>query len=184
MLAHVGTNVIETERLMLRRFKIDDAEDMFNNWAKDPENVRYLQWQAHPDINETRKILTEWTKNYKNRNYYQWCITLKDKDEAIGSIGIVELMESKECCTIGYVLSKKYWNQGIMTEALRAVIEYLFKRVGFNRIQSMHDIDNPASGRVMIKSGMKYEGTLRKYDKTNVSGWCDTPIYSILKEEF
>ncbi len=184
MLNHVGTNIIETERLELRKFKPGDSENMFNNWAKDPENVKYLQWQAHPDINETRKILSEWVKNYKNKNYYQWCVTLKGTDEALGSIGIVELLEDKECCTIGYVLSKKYWNRGIMTEALKAVIDYLFTKVGFHRIQSMHDIDNPASGKVMMKCGMKYEGTLRKYDKTNVSRWCDTPIYSILKEEF
>lgn len=184
MLDHIGTDTIETKRLMLRRFKFDDAENMFNNWAKDPENVKYLQWQAHHDIGETNKILIQWIRNYKNKNYYQWCITLKGSDEAIGSIGIVELFESKECGTIGYVLSKKYWNKGIMTEALQEVLNYLFKKVGFHRIQSMHDIDNPASGKVMLKNGMKYEETLRKYDKTNVSGWCDTPIYSIIKEEF
>lgn len=181
---HIGTQVIETERLRLRRFRLDDAQNVFNNWAKDPENVRYLSWQAHSDVSETRKILSDWDKQYKNNNYYHWCVTLKGSDETIGDICVGELFESKECCEMGYVLSKKHWGKGIMTEALKAVIDYLFTKVGVHRIQALHHIDNPASGKVMVKSGMKYEGTLRKYDKTNMGDWCDLPIYSIIKEEF
>lgn len=184
MLNHIGTNIIETERLILRKFRVDDAENMFNNWAKDPENVKYLIWQAHKDISETRKVLSEWTEKYKNKSHYQWCITLKGSDEAIGDIGVRSLYEDKECAEMGYVLSKKHWGKGIMPEALGAVIDYLFTKVGFHRIQALHDIDNPASGKVMMKCGMKYEGTLRKYDKTNMGKWCDEPIYSIIKEEF
>lgn len=184
MLNHVGTNIIDTERLRLRRFKLQDAECMFENWAKDPENVKYLEWQAHSDISETRKILMEWTKKYDDKTCYHWCINLKGEEEAIGDICVVNLFEDKECAEIGYVLSKKYWNKGIMTEALSAVIDYLFQKAKFHRIQALHHVNNPASGKVMMKCGMKHEGMLRKYNKTNMGEWCDVSIYSILEEDF
>ena len=76
MLTHVGTQSIETERLMLRRFKAEDVQQMFDNWAKDPENVKYLSWQAHKDIGETNKVISDWIEEYKNNNSYRWCIKL------------------------------------------------------------------------------------------------------------
>ena len=143
---------------------------MFDNWAKDPENVKYLSWQAHRSIDDTYKVLYEWIKEYKNKNSYRWCITLKDNNEV-------------STCEIGYVISKKYGNKGIMTETLRAVMNYLFNTVGFNRIQLRHMTENPVSGRVMVKCGMKYEGILRQYGVKNTGERCDTAIYSILKSD-
>ncbi len=183
MLNHIGTQNIETERLLLRKFKIKDADQMFDNWAKDPENVKYLSWQAHKDVKDTYKILNKWIDEYKNKNSYKWCITLKDTNEVIGSINVTEMIEIRSTCEIGYVISKKQWNKGIMTEALKAVIKYLFDKVKFNRIQLRHMVDNPASGKVMIKCGMKYEGVLRQYGLKNTGERCDTAIYSILKDE-
>ena len=183
MQKHIGTKNIETLRLFLRKFKIDDVPQMFENWAKDPENVKYLSWKAHKDVDYTREILNKWIDEYKNKNCYRWCITLKSTDEVIGCIDVVEMVEIRSTCEIGYVLSKKYWNRGIMTEALMAVIKYLFNEVNFNRIQLRHAIDNPASGKVMIKCGMKYEGVLRQYGIKNTGEFCDTVIYSILKCE-
>ena len=184
LLNHVGTENIETERLLLRKFIINDAEQMFNNWAKDPDNVKYLSWKAHKNISETREILSIWINEYKNKNSYRWCINLKEKCEVIGSIDVVNIMEARSTCEIGYVLSKKYWNNGFMTEALRAVINYLFGNVGFNRIQLLHLVDNPASGKVMIKCGMKCEGILRQYGIKNTGEYSDTAIYSILRFEY
>lgn len=183
MLNHVGTQNIETERLLLRQFKIEDAEQIFDNWAKDPENVKYLSWQAHRTIEDTYKILDKWIKEYKNKNSYRWCISLKDNNEAIGSIDVIEIIEIRSTCEIGYVISKKYWNKGIITETLKAVMNYLFNTVGFNRIQLRHMTENPASGRVMVKCGMKYEGILRQYGIKNTGERCDTAIYSILKSD-
>lgn len=183
MLNHVGTQNIETERLLLRKFKIEDAKQMFDNWAKDPENVKYLSWKAHESIADTYRVLNNWIDEYQCDNSYRWCITLKDTNEVIGSIDVIEMKEIRSTCEIGYVVSKKYWNRGIMTEALRAIIKYLFDKVNFNRIQLRHMVDNPASGKVMMKCGMKYEGTLRQYDLKNTGELCDAAIYSILKGE-
>ncbi|MDQ5983680.1 MAG: putative ribosomal N-acetyltransferase YdaF [Eubacteriales bacterium SKADARSKE-1] len=183
MLNHIGTQIIETERLILREFNIDDAQQMFDNWAKDSENVKYLSWQSHKNISDTYEILERWINKYKNQNYYNWCITFKDTAQVIGGIDVNEIIELRSTCEIGYVLSKNYWNKGIMTEALRAVMKYLFSEVGFNRIQLRHMTENPASARVMVKCRMKYEGTLRQYGVKNNGEWCDMAIYSILKNE-
>ena len=184
MLNHIGTKNIKTQRLFLRKFKSEDAEQIFNNWAKDPQNLKYVSWKAHKCIEDTRKVLDMWLKEYENQNCYRWCITSKTTDEVIGGIDIIALYENIDFAEVGYVLCKKYWNKGIMTEALKAVINYLFKNVKFHRIQARHDTNNPASGRVMIKSGMRYEGILREADKTNLDEWCDVAIYSILQSDF
>ena len=183
MLNHIGTQNIETKRLLLRKFKAEDAYPMFNNWTRDPENVKYLSWQAHKNIDDTYEILNKWIREYKNKDSYRWCITLKDANEVIGIIDVIEMIEIRSTCEIGYVISKNHWSKGIMTEALRAVIKYLFTKVNFNRIQARHDIDNPASGKVMLKCGMKFEGILRQHGLRNTGERCDLAMYSILKED-
>ncbi len=85
--------------------------------------------------------------------------------------------------TIGYCLGDEYWHKGIMTEAFMRVIRFLFEEVDVNRIKSTHDVNNPNSGKVMLKCGLKYEGTLRK-DEVNNTGVHDSAVYSILKEEY
>ena len=84
---------------------------------------------------------------------------------------------------IGYCIGKNWWHHGIMTEALQTVIGYLFDEVGFSRIESMHDPNNPHSGAVMRKCGMTFEGTHRKSDRNN-QGICDASYYAILAEEY
>ena len=84
---------------------------------------------------------------------------------------------------IGYCMGSKWWGQGIMPEALAAVIRFFFERVGVNRVESCHDVNNPNSGRVMVKCGMQYEGTLRQSGWNN-QGVSDRAFYGILREEF
>ena len=181
---YIGTQNIETDRLLLRKFTLKDAEPMFNNWAKDPENVRYVTWKAHENIEETRKIVYEWIIGYNDLKHYRWAITAKNNGFVIGEISVIGLSEDNECCEIGYILSKKYWNMGFMTEALHAVLKFLFREVKFHRIQLRHDVNNLASGKVMQKNGLKYEGIIRHARRTNTGSWCDTCLYSILEFEF
>ncbi len=83
---------------------------------------------------------------------------------------------------IGYCIGRKWWHKGIMAEALLKVIEFLFDEVGANRIEAVHDPNNPNSGRVMLKCGMKYEGTLRSAAVNN-QGITDVAYYSILRSD-
>lgn len=184
MINHVGTKDIETKRLFLRKFKMEDAKQMFNNWASNPENTTYMSWQAHKSVDETKGIISKWIFEYEKDSTYNWCITLKDIKQPIGSIGVGKILDDIDCCEVGYVLSKNYWNKGIMTEALKGVLKYLFQKANFNRIQAIHNVKNPASGKVMAKSGMTYEGTLKQFAKNNVGELVDVSLYSILKSEF
>lgn len=181
---HIGTKPIETDRLLLRRFTTDDAQDMYQNWASDGEVTKYLTWPAHADVSVTRAVLASWVKEYENDHVYQWAITVKGEGNAsIGSIAVVSMEEETGKAQIGYCIGKAWWGRGITAEALSAVIGFLFEQTGANRIEARHDTNNPNSGRVMQKCGMTYEGTLRMSDKNN-QGICDTAWYSILKREY
>lgn len=183
MLTHKGTQTIETPRLILRRARREDAEPMFRNWASDPEVTKYLTWPTYETVETAYPILGLWISEYEKLNYYQWMIELKELGEPIGSISAVRQNEKIEEAEIGYCIGSRWWHKGIMTEALSAVIEYLFTQVGMNRIAARHDPNNPHSGGVMRKCGMKYEGTNRACDRNN-QGICDAAQYAILRSEW
>lgn len=176
---HIGTQYIETERLILRRFELSDAQAMFDNWASDDEVTKYLTWPAHGDASVTEGILREWVAQYAQDDCYRWAITLRGNGpQPIGSIDVVHWYEDGEVPEIGYCMGKQWWHQGIMTEALGAVIEFLFHQVGIQRIVARHDTNNPHSGGVMRKCGMKFEGVQEKSHQNN-QGVVDTAHYSI-----
>lgn len=177
-----GTGTIETHRLILRRFMPEDAEDMFANWASDPEVTRFLTWPAHRSAEVSRAILADWIPRYEDGGYFNWAIQWKENGRVIGNISVVRLEEHTETAEIGYCLGRAYWGRGIMPEALRAVTDYLFDTVGLNRVGANHDAENPKSGRVMEKAGMKREGLLRGYGKNN-QGICDIVSYGILRAD-
>ena len=182
MLKHLGTERLETSRLILRQFESKDAAAIFQNWASDPEVTRYLTWTAHENPDVSKAILTDWLSNYSQQNYYQWAIVLKENgQEPIGSIAVVALDDEIGKATVGYCLGQNWWHQGIMSEALKAVIDYLITTVGFQRVDAYHDSRNPHSGDVMKKCGMQYEGTLRQSERNN-QGICDACWYAILSE--
>ena len=181
---HCGTRQLETERLVLRRFAVGDAEAMFRNWASDPEVTKYLTWPAHAGVEVSRALLRDWTAAYASQNCYQWAIVLKENGEdPIGSIAAVDLNDDLSIVQIGYCLGQCWWHRGIMSEALKAVMDFFFCEVGANRIEARHDPRNPHSGLVMQKCGMKYEGTLRESDRNN-QGICDACWYAALKSEY
>ena len=179
-----GTVTIETENLILRRFTMDDAESMFRNWASDSEVTKYLSWTPHKDVSETLGIISEWIKEYNDPNRYQWAIELKSIGEPIGSIGVVRYAKEKQSAEIGYCIGKAFWHKGYTSEALVAVLNYLFKTTDFNRIFARHDVRNPNSGKVMLKSGMKYEGTLREAGLSNSGERISLSVCSILRSEW
>ncbi len=152
-----GTVTLYTDRLILRRFVIEDAEDMFNNWANDPEVTKFLSWEPHGDIEITKKLLSQWVKSYDNPDTYNWAVVLNDTP--IGSVSLLHPDNDKREAEGGYCLSRDYWGKEIMPEAFSAVIKYAFEEVGFRRIYAKHNVQNPNSGKVMLKCGMKYIGT-------------------------
>ena len=180
---HKGTKRLETKRLILRQYCMDDAEDMFNHWASDSEVTKFLTWPAYTDVRMAYERIADWMNQYSDPTFYNWVIELKESSKAIGCISIVRMNETVGSVDIGYCMGKAWWGRGIMAEALQAVIDYLFAEVGLNRIAAAHDKKNPNSGRVMDKAGMKVEGTLRA-SGWNQQGICDMVWHSILRSEW
>ncbi len=176
----LGTRRIETERLTLRRFRMTDARPMYETWTSDPVVARYMRWRTHTSVMETRLTVSHWVQNYR-RGGYEWAVCLKD-GTLIGSIGIMDVSKADRSAEVGYCIARPYWNQGYCTEALTAVIDYLFHRVGLNRIEGFHAVENPASGRVMEKCGMRPEGVCRQKYMTG-AGMTDCAHYAILAQD-
>ena len=180
---HKGTIIIETERLKLRRFTFDDTNSMFSNWASDIDVCKHMRWSPHKNKEETKEVISKWLDSYCKETFYHWAVTVKGKDEPIGAIGLFVVNEYDLCGDVGYCIGKKYWGQGIATEALKAVLGFAFETIGFNRIETYHSVNNPSSGRVMKKSGMTFEG-LAKQKYKSISGFEDSNMYSIIKNDF
>jgi len=181
-LRHAGTQTLETERLILRRFTPDDAEAMYRNWASSDNVTKYLTWPAHSSADVSRMLLGFWMKDYDDPRTYHWGLTLKATGEVIGDISVVHLNESASCAELGWCIGEAYWGKGFMPEAAHAVRDYLFDVVGFGRIEACHDVNNPKSGRVMQKIGMTCEGIRRKSGRNN-QGIVDVAYYGMLKDD-
>lgn len=179
---HVGTQMLETPRLTLRRFTRQDAPAMYSTWASDPEATRFMSWQAHKDIGVTMALLELWEEAYRQDCEYNWCIALGKRPA--GSIGLVDVNSQRRYAYLGYIVARPYWGQGIATEAARAVLDFCFQRVGFHRIAAVHHPDNPASGAVMRKLGMKREGRVREAYMDNQGKYIDVEQYAILHREW
>ena len=184
MLTHKGTRELRTGRLVLRRVTEGDAEIMYRNWASDDEVTKFLTWPTHESVEITKMVLSEWTGSYDKPDFYNWAITLKENgDEPIGNISVVRINSATDCAAMGYAMSRAHWRKGIMPEALKALVDFLFDEVGFNRIEAEHDVNNPASGKVMEKAGLRYEGTLRQSGHSN-QGIIDVVWRAILKQDW
>lgn len=182
----IGTQLLETNRLVLRRFTIEDAEDMYRNWASDEEVTEYLTWPAHDSIETTKSVVEHWVAQYPQEDFYQWAIVLKEGQETFGVIGTISVVEQNDSINmvhIGYCIGKKWWGQGYASEALKRLVQFFFEEVKVNRIESRFDPRNAGSGKVMEKSGLKYEGTSRQSDRNN-QGICDAVHYAILAEDY
>ena len=177
---HRGTQILTTTRLTMRPFTADDAPDMFSNWASDPEVTKYLTWPTHTSVEVSQWICNDWGSHYTELDYYQWAIVYDG--HAIGSMAVVHHDDRVRKAEIGYCIGRNWWHMGIVSEALRAVMDFLFDEVGYQRLEARHDPRNPHSGAVMQKCGMKYEGTLRQSDCNN-QGICDASWYALLKSE-
>lgn len=152
---------LETERCILRRMRIDDAEDMYA-YAKLSEVTKYLRWSPHPDVYYTSDYLRFISKKYKNGEFYDWGIVDKESERLIGTCGFVSIDTSNKSAEIGYVLSPQYWKMGIATEVVTAVLDFGFSHLELNRIVGRYMVENTASLRVMEKCGMKFEGVARQ----------------------
>ena len=167
--------MIETERLILRPVKIEDAEDIFE-YAADPDTGPRAGWTPHRTIEETKELLRIWTT--PNTAETQFAVIYKPDNKVVGTMGVVnlnikkkdkkdifvnKLLESgKSVYEIGNTIGKSYWGKGISTECLKAMINYLFGSTNADIVITTHYSANIASGRVQDKCGVKILGTYER----------------------
>jgi ribosomal-protein-alanine N-acetyltransferase len=172
---------LETERLILRKLRLEDAKDLFE-YASDPEITKYVTWEPHKSIEDSINLIKFTHERYEKREGIIWGIVYKENNKVIGTCDISPVTKHFRA-EIAYALSRDYWGKGLMTEAVKEVIRFGFEKMNLNRIQAMCIPENIDSYRVMEKVGMKYEGVIREY--IYIKGkFQDLKLYSIVRREY
>ena len=151
---------IETERLVLRKPRMDDARAIFEGWTQDREVTRYLTWRPHERIEQTLEFVQGCIRGWEGETRFPYLITLKETGEVIG---IIDPRIEGPKVGIGYGAARAYWGNGYVPEATRAIIDWAFQQPSIFRVYATTDVENSASRRVMEKVGMQCEGILRKF---------------------
>ena len=183
---YIYTQILHTSRLTLRRANMNDAERMFENWGCHDETTRYVLWETHEDVFDTRVFLRGWVNSYTSADVYRWVIEINETGEPVGTISVGSMNKFLGICDVGYSIGPSFWGKGYATEALGAVVKFLFEEVSCNKITASHMAENIQSGRVMEKCGMKKEKILRNRNlSTSIRKIrTDVIVYSIKKEDY
>lgn len=176
---NVGTVLIETERLILRRFTTSDSQAMFLNWAGSLKVTKYLAWSYHKSLSESEDLILSWCSRYDEKDFYQWAIVLKENNELIGTID-AEKIPFKKSFETGYCLGEKFWGKGYATESLKAVIDFLFDSTSCKSIIAVSSEENKASLMVLKKSGMSLKNKKEIYIPAD-KGFLTCRTYEIKK---
>lgn len=172
--------ILRTERLIIRSYSEDDLL-LFHEICRNPNVGNNGGWKPHKTISESEQIL----RYYYIQEPFRWAIIRKDTKEFIGSIGFSrdEKRTNDEVRSLGYWLNELYWGQGYMTEAVCAVVKYAFERLNFEYISADCYSDNPASRRVLEKTGFKFEGILKRGAKSQDGKIHDLMCYFLSSHE-
>ena len=184
MLTHVGTQTIETERLILRRFEYSDIDSMLHNWIAD-EQTQWDYGEPYYSSSEAVKELfdTKYIVSYSKDDYYRWAVIEKKSGECIGQIAYFSVDTNNQHGEIEYVIGPVFQGKGYATEMTKAIIAYGFEKINFHRIEIDCRTDNEASRRVIEKCGLTYEGVFRDFfwRKDHFEG---RRVFSILKKDY
>lgn len=176
---NTGTITINTKRLKLRRLTFDDVQSIFTHLKSDERITDNLIKAAHKDLEETFVMVKEIIDEYDSPSFCYWGMELIETKELIGLIDLYDINFDESKCEVGYSIGYNWWNNGYGTEALRAVLDFAFNNLKMKEVSAEHNTDNPASGRIMQKSGMKKDCIIKDMI-TNAKGQSkDCAIYRI-----
>lgn len=174
---------LTTQRLILRPFLLTDAQRV-QELAGHPKVAATTATVPHPYLDGMAEQWISFHGEWLEKgSAITLAVVLKDSDELIGCIDLMGISKQHQKAEIGYWIGVDYWNQGYCSEAMKAVVDYGFKSLALNKITCRHMSINPASGRVMLKSGLRHEGTLRE-EMFKDGRFVDMEVYGILKSEF
>ncbi len=171
---HLGTIELYSARLILRRFRETDAEDIFKSYLNDDDFLYYANKTA-ATLEQVKETLQGIAERYNSEDYYNWLITLKD-GTVIGAVNLRADNQS-DSLQINYAVDGRHRNNGYMTEALNIVKDFAVNRINAERFCGGCEANNIASKRVMEKCGFKYEGTVKNHLKLR-DGYHDMMVYS------
>ncbi len=183
MLTHIGTETIETERLILRRFRYNDDDAMLKYWIADEKIQSLYSEPTYTTKEAVKELLDKYIASYEKEDYYRWAIIEKISGECIGQIAYFLVDNKNNFAEIEYCIGSDFQCKGFATEATKAVIEYGFNRINLHKIQICTKTINIPSKRVIEKCGFTYEGTLRDYFYMN-GEYVGRLYFSMLRSEF
>lgn len=172
---------LETDRLVLRRLRHEDAADLFDYFRRD-QVTAYYDLESFRELRQAEDLIQVWNRRYDGQQGIRWGIALKSADRIIGTCGFHNWFKEHYKAEIGYELSPEFWGKGFMTEALQKVIHYGFEAMGLNRIEAFIDPANTRSRKLLERLGFREEGFLREcfYEKGR---FVDAVLFSRLKSD-
>ena len=177
---HRGTALLDTKRLLLRRFEEKDINELYDGYINQDEFLYYAN-KEHKTLEEVEGYIKRQLERYESKDVYNWCIALKNTYAIIGAINL-RVNDYNNSVEFNYAIDNRYINNGYMTEALIAVKEFCMNELKVKRFQGGCCVENLASEKVMKKIGMKHEGTLKANVKL-IDGYHDMHMYSLINEE-
>ena len=171
MINEIGTQTIETDRLILRRMTEVDAPDMYNYWASDPLVPRFFTWDIHESIDVTKALIKNWVAQYDDPLCIHWIVYCKECGHTIGTVYIDDIDKENASGVISCILSREWWGKGLAAEITKAVVNFAFEKVGFAKVFAHHHENNTASGKALIKAGFRFvDKSYHSYEKESISG--------------
>lgn len=149
------TPILQTDRLILRPFCMEDSQEVFECWESDPAVAKYMFWDSHNDVNITIGWVKKELSKRDSDDWYRWAILSKETGDLLGT-GLIYVEEEYAKFEIAYNLGKKSWGCGYTTEAMQEVIKFAKEELGINEIMGRHAKENPTSGRILEKLGFTY----------------------------
>ncbi|MBR2408132.1 MAG: GNAT family N-acetyltransferase [Lachnospiraceae bacterium] len=183
MLTHIGTTIIETERLVLRCFRYTDDDAMLKYWIADEKIQSLYSEPVYTTKEEVKELLDKYIGSYERNDYYRWAVILKETGECIGQIAYFLVDNKNHFAEIEYCIGSAFQCRGYATEATKAVIRFGFEQMNLHKVQICTKEIKAASKRVIEKCGFTYEGTLRDYFYMN-GEYTGRLYFSILQSEF
>ena len=172
---------LNTRDLCLRPATLADAEGMFGILS-DPESMKYWSNRPITEFDDAVKVLREDLESDAQGNSMCWAVTLKGQDRMIGKCILFQFSQANHRAEIGFILNRDYWRQGLMRQALQAVIEFAFTRLKLHRIEADVDTDNTGSLALLEKLGFEREGLFR--DRWYVYGeWQHSVMLGLLNQK-
>lgn len=150
---------LETQRLLLRKPRPEDAPLIFAAYAQDPEVTRYLTFRPHRDLTDTQQAIDRFLENWQMGRSYCWLIFRRDNGDLVGAISA----RQDQGVNLGYLLARNCWGKGFMSEALSRVVQWAFTNPSIHRVWAVCDLENTGSARLLERNGFRQEGILRKW---------------------